>query len=212
MFIKGLKSEIRCDVKARQLYTLMVVISFACIQEEKLNLDARRTKIVNRPATIKPSASPAANRTPQPKRLTQEELRERSAKGLCWHYDESWSRDYHYKRGRLLMIEPIEDPEHKDVDPEPEEEDAEKEPQPTINTIHALIDYANPQTLKIDGFLKHQLITILIDTEITNNFMDSKVATRLTHRIDDCNRFDVKVTDDRTLSCSHKSSRVKLIM
>ncbi|RZS05632.1 hypothetical protein BHM03_00036168 [Ensete ventricosum] len=53
----------------RQLYTLSVVISFACIHEERLNNDAQRTKIMNRPATIKPSASPVANRTSQPKEL-----------------------------------------------------------------------------------------------------------------------------------------------
>ncbi|RWW50723.1 hypothetical protein BHE74_00042996 [Ensete ventricosum] len=36
-FIEGLKSEIRGEVKARQPYTLMTVISFARIQEEQLN-------------------------------------------------------------------------------------------------------------------------------------------------------------------------------
>ncbi|RWW54685.1 hypothetical protein BHE74_00038721 [Ensete ventricosum] len=66
--------------------------------------------------------------------------------------------------------------------------------------------------MKIDGFLKHQLITILIDTGSTNNFMDNKVATRLTLQIEDCNRFGVKVVNGRTLSCSHKCLRVKLIM
>ncbi|RZR82137.1 hypothetical protein BHM03_00008492 [Ensete ventricosum] len=170
-------SEIRCEVKARQPYTLMVAISFARIQEEQLNNDARRTKIINRPTAIKPSASPATNRTPQPKKLTREELRERSTKGLCWHCDEPWSREHRCKKGRLFVIEPIEDPELEEVDLESEEEDAEEEPHPVVSTVHALAGYANSQTMKIDIFLKHQLITVLIDIRSTNNFMDSKVAT-----------------------------------
>ncbi|RRT45903.1 hypothetical protein B296_00049237 [Ensete ventricosum] len=127
----------------------------------------------------------------------------RSAKGLCWHRDEPWSKDHPCKRGRLLMIEPIEDPE-----PKPVEEEAE----PVISTVHALAGYANTQTMKIEGFLNHQPVTILIDTESTNNFMDNKVATRLTYRVEDCDKFDVKVADGRTLSCDHKCPWVKLIM
>ncbi|RZS04387.1 hypothetical protein BHM03_00034719 [Ensete ventricosum] len=130
---------------------------------------------MNRPITVKPLASPIANRTSQPKELTREELRERSAKGLCWHCSEPWSRDHRCKRGKLLVIESIEDPEPEDVDPKPEREDAEEEPQPAIGTIHALAGYANPQYMKVDGFLEHQPITIHIDTGSTNNFMDGKI-------------------------------------
>ncbi|RRT37285.1 hypothetical protein B296_00015117 [Ensete ventricosum] len=74
-------------------------------------------------------------------------------------------------------------------------ESGEEEPQSAVSAIHALAGYANLQTMKIDGFLKHQPVIILIDAESTNNFMDSKVATRLTLRIEDCSRFDVKVPD-----------------
>ncbi|RWV79265.1 hypothetical protein GW17_00059631 [Ensete ventricosum] len=85
----------------------------------------------------------------------------------------------------LLVIEPIKDPEPEDIDSKPDKEEAEEEPQPAINTIHALVGYSNPQTMKVDGFLEHKS-TILIDTESTNNFMDSKVVARLTLQIEDC--------------------------
>ncbi|RWW84962.1 hypothetical protein BHE74_00006398 [Ensete ventricosum] len=167
---------------------------------------------MNRPATIKPLASPAANRTSQPKELTREKLQERSAKRLFWHYDEPWSRDNRCKRRKLLVIESIEDPKPKHVDPEPEKEDAEEEPQSTISTIYALAVYANPQSIKVDGFLEHQPITILIDTGSTNNFMDSKVVARLTLPIEDYSRFDVKVADGRILNSNRKSPQMKLVL
>ncbi|RWW04038.1 hypothetical protein GW17_00032756 [Ensete ventricosum] len=167
---------------------------------------------MNRPATIKPLASPAANRTSQPKELTREKLQERSAKRLFWHYDEPWSRDNRCKRRKLLVIESIEDPKPKHVDPEPEKEDAEEEPQSTISTIYALAVYTNPQSIKVDGFLEHQSITILIDTGSTNNFMDSKVVARLTLPIEDYSRFDVKVADGRILNSNRKSPQMKLVL
>ncbi|RWV77258.1 hypothetical protein GW17_00061934 [Ensete ventricosum] len=81
-----------------------------------------------------------------PKKLTRDELRERSAKGLCWHCDEPWSREHRYKKGWLLMIEPAED---KDSEPseeglEPEEHATEEELQLADYTVHALAGYSNP--------------------------------------------------------------------
>ncbi|RWV82444.1 hypothetical protein BHE74_00008002 [Ensete ventricosum] len=74
------------------------------------------------------------------------------------------------------MIEPIEEFELKDANLESKKEDTEEDPQPTVSTVHALADYANPQTMKIGGFLNYKTITILINTGSTNNFMNSKVA------------------------------------
>ncbi|RWV91564.1 hypothetical protein GW17_00046144, partial [Ensete ventricosum] len=96
------------------------------------------------------------------------------------YVDELWSRDHCCKKGGLLMIEPIEEPEPEDADFESKEEDTEEKSQSTVCIVHALSDYANLQTMKIDGFLKHQLVTILVNTGSINNFMDSKVTSRLT--------------------------------
>ncbi|RWW62604.1 hypothetical protein BHE74_00030270 [Ensete ventricosum] len=119
-FIEGLKPEIR-EVKVRQPYTLTVAISFALIQEKRLNQDVRRTRTMPRPAAYKPSTTSASSRPSQLKKLIREELRDRSTKGLCWHCDEPWSHDHRCKRGRLLLIESINDSEHEEEDLEHEE-------------------------------------------------------------------------------------------
>ncbi|RZS28942.1 hypothetical protein BHM03_00062600 [Ensete ventricosum] len=120
----------------------MATISFARLQEERLNQDARRTKATTRPAAHRPSAPSTTSRPSQPKELTREEPRDKSTRGLCRHYDGSWSCDHHYKKGRLLMIEPIEEPEREE-DLEPEEENTKEDPQPTNCMTHALADYVN---------------------------------------------------------------------
>ncbi|RZR94550.1 hypothetical protein BHM03_00023251 [Ensete ventricosum] len=107
-----------------------------------------------------------------PKKLTREELRDRFAKGLCWHCDESWSHFHRCKKDRLLLIEPLEDIEEEVLK---HEEEVMNEEQYMVDiTMHALAGYANPQIMKVKGLLKQQLITIIIDTWSTNNFMNSK--------------------------------------
>ncbi|RWW04615.1 hypothetical protein BHE74_00036100 [Ensete ventricosum] len=69
----------------------------------------------------------------------KEDPHDRSAKGLCRHYDVPWSRDHRCKKGRLLMIEPIKEPEHEEEDLEPEE-DMKEDQQPTDCTAHILAD------------------------------------------------------------------------
>ncbi|RWW37369.1 hypothetical protein BHE74_00057534 [Ensete ventricosum] len=66
--------------------------------------------------------------------------------------------------------------------------------------------------MKVGGFLKQQLITILINTESTNNFMNNKVVVRMALPIEDCSKFDIKVADRRLLKCDRRCPRVKLLL
>ncbi|RWW21716.1 hypothetical protein GW17_00014117 [Ensete ventricosum] len=124
----------------------MAAISCGHIQEERLNHEAQRTRVAPQPAILRPIAPSTTIRAPAPKILTRDELRERLAKGLCWHYDEPWSREHHYKKGRLLMIEPVEDEDNESSEEglESEEEAIEEEPQPADYAVHALAGYSNP--------------------------------------------------------------------
>ncbi|RWV81792.1 hypothetical protein GW17_00056757, partial [Ensete ventricosum] len=167
-----------------------------------------------RPAMSRPTASSTAIQVPAPKKLTRDELHERSTKGLCWHCDEPWSHEHRCKKGRLLVIESAEDEDNETSKEalEPEEEAMEEESQPADYVVHALTDYSNPQTMKVGGLLKQQPITVLIDTGSTNNFLKSKVAAHLTFQIEGCNKFDVKVADGRILNCDQRCPRVKLLL
>ncbi|RWV90524.1 hypothetical protein GW17_00047262 [Ensete ventricosum] len=74
-------------------------------------------------------------------------------KGLCTHCDVLGSCDHRCKKGRLLIIKPIEEPEHEEEDLEPEE--YTKEDSQSVDCMaHALAGYANPQIMKVEGFLK----------------------------------------------------------
>ncbi|RRT63244.1 hypothetical protein B296_00012992 [Ensete ventricosum] len=100
--------------------------------------------------------------------------------------NEPWSREHHCKKGWLLVIEPVEDEDNETSEEalELKEEAMEEESQLADYVVHALAGYSNPQMMKVGGLLKHQPITVLIDTGNTNNFLNSKVATHLVLQIE----------------------------
>ncbi|RWV81501.1 hypothetical protein GW17_00057073, partial [Ensete ventricosum] len=93
-----------------------------------------------------------------------------------------------------------------------EDEAMEEEPQLADYTVHALAGYSNPQTMKVGELLKQQPITVLINTGSTNNFLNSKVTTRIALQIKSYNKFDVKDADGRILNCDQRCLRVKLLL
>ncbi|RWW18498.1 hypothetical protein GW17_00017517 [Ensete ventricosum] len=121
-------------------------MSFARIQEEQLNHEVRRTRVAPRPTMSRPTAPSTSIQAPAPKKLTRDKLHEQSAKELCWHCDELWSREHHCKKGQLLVIEPAEDEDNKTSEEalEPNEEAMEEESQPANYAVHALASYSNP--------------------------------------------------------------------
>ncbi|RWW73242.1 hypothetical protein BHE74_00018897, partial [Ensete ventricosum] len=137
--------EIRGEVKTQQPYTLMAAISFARIQEERLNHEVQRTRVAPQPAMLRPTSPSTAIWAPALKKLTRDELHECSAKGWCWHCDEPWSREHHCKKGQLLVIEPVEDEDSEPSEEglEPKEKAIEEEPQPADYVVHALAGYSN---------------------------------------------------------------------
>ncbi|RWV84249.1 hypothetical protein GW17_00054045 [Ensete ventricosum] len=122
-----------------------------------------------------------------------------------------YNREHHCKKGRLLMIELAEDEDNETYEEalEPKEEAMEEESQPANYAVHALAGYSNPQMMKGGGLLKQQLIIVLIDMGSTNNFLNSKVAVHLVLQIEGCNKFDVKVANDRIFNCDQRCPRVK---
>ncbi|RRT35253.1 hypothetical protein B296_00052010 [Ensete ventricosum] len=175
----------------------MATIFFARIQEEQLNHEVQRTRVAPRPAMLRPTAPSTVIQAPVPKTLTRDELHERSTKELCWHCNEPWSHEHHCEKGRLLVIEPVEDEDNETSEKalEPKEEAMEEETPPANYAVHALAGYSNPRMMPVGGLLKQQPITVLIDTGSTNNFPNRKVAACLVLQIKSCNKFDIKVVN-----------------
>ncbi|KAG6476184.1 hypothetical protein ZIOFF_065420 [Zingiber officinale] len=140
-FIEALRLDIRREVKMNQPRTMKAALSFARLQEEKINEEGRRNNKVIR-------ENPSHYSTPR--RLTKEEKKERMTKGLCWHCDEKWHCGHQCKQKRILMIEPIENSEEEDDIYEGETQDNINEVQDDSMAIsvHALEGLQTPQIMK----------------------------------------------------------------
>ncbi|KAG6488248.1 hypothetical protein ZIOFF_057007 [Zingiber officinale] len=195
-FIEGLRLDIRREVKMNQPRTMKATLSFARLQEEKINEEGRRNNKVIR-------ENPSHYSTPR--RLTKEEIKERMAKGLCWHCDEKWHRGHQCKQKRILMIEPIENSEEED-------DFYEGETQDNINEVQD--DSMAISRCQLKHTIKKGLKTseTTYDSGSTNNFLDSTLARRLKQKIERASTFDVKVADGRSLTSPGKCEGIKIIL
>ena len=196
-FISGLSPAIRREVQVLQPVSLVQVVAYARLQEEKF-LDARRppahrsptttvTTTVSRSLTTNATSPllPNPSRTSAPsipfKRLTSEELVVRREKGLCFHCDEKYSRGHKCSPSLFLLV--VKDDElASDVtslrSPSPTA-DLLPEPPPAQLSLHALSGHSAPETLRLKGAINELHVNILIDGGSTHNFLHHRVATVL---------------------------------
>jgi hypothetical protein len=144
--VEGLRPDIRREVKTYRPWTIVAAFSFARVQEKLSDETHRTTRTFNRPAANEDGSSS----TPTQKTLclTQKELKEKTARGLCWHCDEKWHIGHMCKQGKLLMIElrvkkmaqEMDSSKAEQEDDEPIGGDDDK----VTYIVHALAGYSNP--------------------------------------------------------------------
>ena len=116
-------------------------------------------------------------KTPQPTRLTPQQLEERKAKGLCFNCDNKYSKGHKCGEKNVFYID-CEEEEEQEQEPSQDEyveEISYEEMTPTIS-CHGLPGINTPQTLKIEEYIKKKKVIVLIDSGSTHNFIHYKLA------------------------------------
>lgn len=171
--------------------TISQAVAYARLHEEKQN-DARKTFRPSTGAspssrqqpTLTPSSTtpllPTPTRTNSStvpfKRLTPEELAMRREKGLCFQCDEKYSRGHKCSSSLFLLIM-----EDNDEVPEPHDQQLAlpkivPEPPPMQLSFNALSGHVVPETLRMQGYICGQPVSILIDGGSTHNFVHHRVV------------------------------------
>lgn len=138
--------------------------------------------------------------------LTQAEMSERRAKGLCYYCDEKFTPDHYlkHKKTQLYAME-CEEEEifHEALGYESEEEKcyAEEQARISINAISGITDYT---TMKVRGTHGKKPIYVLIDSGSTHNFMDIKTAKKLGCHIKEAGKTRVAVADGNRIEVTGK--------
>jgi hypothetical protein len=154
-------------------------------------------------------------KTPQPTRLTPQQLEGKKAKGLCFNCDNKYSKGHKCGEKKLFYID-CEDEEEQEHEQEPsQDENVESiscEYLTPMILCNALVGIGTPQTLKIEGYIKKKKVIVLIDSSSTHNFIHYKLAKDLNCFVYPAPEFQVMIADGGTINCSRKCNKINLTM
>lgn len=170
------------------------------------------TKTPNNSQPSNNTSGPPPNRTMQTKKLTWEEMEEHRKKGLCYNYDEKFFFGHCCTQQKLHLLDanaPSEE-EYESATEEATEEVLDEET--LVISYSALSRITTPQTMKVKGFFKKQILIILLDLGSTHNFIDPQVAKAIDSYIHPTNNFKVMVGNGKKIACKGTCQNVKLSM
>ncbi|XP_071695748.1 uncharacterized protein [Rutidosis leptorrhynchoides] len=225
MYLGGLKKEIELPVRMFKPNSLEDTFCLAKLQEDTIEATKKKvTPILPTPRStynsyqsrsVSPAtqantvlalppapsrlALPAPRAQNQRKQLTQKELEDKRAKGLCFYCDQKYIPG-HKCTGQLYSLEIILDEEETISD---EVMDPGESPQPTVLeeeavhsphiSLNALTGTTAYQTKRVCGKVQNKTLHILIDSDSTHNFLDLDMAKKLGCNLKQIRPMTVKV-------------------
>jgi hypothetical protein len=98
---------------------------------------------------------------------------------------------------------------------EPSLPDAAQEPTdpPEVDpliSLHALIDFSAPQTVKLIGYIKYKKVIILVDSGSTHNFIHRRIAQKTNLYICVVNNFRIMIANGGSMKCGGCCENVHL--
>lgn len=115
------------------------------------------------------SATHTVDTVEEVKRLTERELQDKRAKGLCYRCDAKWMVGHRCKKKELSVML-IEEEGETDCD------DSDNPPSPveelvTKVSLNSVIGLSNPKTMKLKGLIRDNEVIVMIDPGATHNFI-----------------------------------------
>ncbi|XP_062173762.1 uncharacterized protein LOC133879249 [Alnus glutinosa] len=230
-FLSGLKDEIRLPVRMLNPDSLNTAFSLAKIQEEFMNSTRKPYKSArNSYGFSKQSecgnssgSSPllagqtTSSNSVQPKslptqRISRAQMRERREKGLCYYCDDKYSQSHVCKTLRIFLIQGMEwEQDMADNSVCIEEEGIEElgVNLPEIS-LHTISGTPTPHTMRVVGFIRGQMVVILIDSGSTHNFLDPSIIKKTQLSIMSHTRITIKVANGDTIQSEGQCSDVSL--
>lgn len=128
------------------------------------------------------------------KKLSQEELRELSRKGLCFKCGGKWGPDHvcKLKHFKLVLLEDEEEGgETEELGPEAKE--LEMEAKILQLSLRSKEGLTSNRSFKVKGEVNQRLVLILIDSGASSNFISHKLAQELQLEVEETPRYMVEI-------------------
>lgn len=190
-YLGGLKDAIANNVRMFSPTTLREVIKLARLRDEQLQ---KQRKMFTPRSYTQPSHSPSPTMTtPEPKKISWEEMKRKRSLGLCFSCDERYAPGHKCRKCQLLLME------GEDIDEE--ENDVFHEVEEPEITLHALTGWDSPTTLRVLASINRLELVALMNSGSIHNFISEHAATHLNLTFTPIKSFKVKVADGHPLRC-----------
>ncbi|XP_061375313.1 uncharacterized protein LOC133317461 [Gastrolobium bilobum] len=194
-FVSGLQPELRSAVQLRGPITLHQAVQLAMAYDDhhgelRASFSGGSKRFFPKPVTsVEQTAPPTLGSThnqplalPPPsnlKRLSNEDLHKKRELGLCYTCDEKWTKQHRCKSKLMILIG-----EDSSLEPDPDEEHIVWHTEQGLGehmdaSLHALCVNQHQHALKFITSLQGKLISILVDSRSTHNFIQSQLVTQL---------------------------------
>jgi hypothetical protein len=156
-----------------------------------------------------------SSKTPQPTRLTPQQLEERKKKRFFFNCDRKYNKGHKCGEKKLFYID-CEEEEEQEHEQEPSQDEnvesiSSEELTPTIS-CNALDGINTPQTLNIEGYIKNKKVIVLIDSGSTHNFIHYKFPKYLNCFVYPTLEFQVMIADGGTIHFLGKCNKINITM
>lgn len=135
------------------------------------------------------------------RRLTDKELQEKRAKGLCFKCDEKWGPGHRCRKKELSVLL-MEDIDGDEVDGDyggsesPSLPVTEIEPEVSLNSV---IGLTNPKTMKLLGKIAGCEVVVMNDPGATHNFLSLATVEKLAIPVSESEGFGVSLGDGQAV-------------
>ncbi|XP_058757922.1 uncharacterized protein LOC131631166 [Vicia villosa] len=237
-FISGLQQDIQNELAIHKPTSISQAIGLAKLIESKIHIKPKFVKPFSTPyqkpsttnstpfnsktqvSVIKPNPSTQQPiTTQQPKipirKLTQAQLQERRAQGLCFNCDEKFFTGHKCTTSRFYLL--VADDEFSGDLTELEEQTDCVNEEELSDTYFQLSPQAvtgqfSPQTLKFKGSISGLPVMVLVDTGSTHNIIQPRIAHHLSLKTTPINQFSVMVGNGSHLQCEGICNNVEIVL
>jgi hypothetical protein len=105
-----------------------------------------------------------------------------------------------------VIVPLVEEPSLPDATHEP----ADPHDVDPLISLHALIGFSAPQTLKCIGYINHIKVSILVDNSSTHNFIHRHIAQKTNCYIRVVNHFQIMISNGGSMKCGGHCENVHL--
>ncbi|KAL4184791.1 hypothetical protein AMTRI_Chr10g227290 [Amborella trichopoda] len=109
-------------------------------------------------------------------------------RGPCYNCDEKYSPQHRWKDQKLYLLDgnTIDENKHEEDNPE--------------ISMHSLAGINSPQTIRVQGYIKKQSVTILIYSGSIDNFIDHNITKQVELHIYPCENFEIMIVNGGKLA------------